>query len=68
MELERVGTISVRGVSLQIFGKVDNINGFKGALLYTDTATCQGRTNVTYKMLEVVVVTDISNGVCAIWN
>jgi hypothetical protein len=40
MELERVGTIAVRRVSLQILGKIDNINGFKGALFNTDTATC----------------------------
>jgi hypothetical protein len=61
MKFERVGTITVRGVSFQIFGKIDNINGFKGALLYTDTATCQRRTNVPYKMLGAVVdVTDIS--------
>jgi hypothetical protein len=65
MELERVGTITVRRVSLQIFGKIDNINGFKRALFHTDTATYQGRTNETYKMLGAVVV-DVSNGVCAI--
>jgi hypothetical protein len=56
MELERVGTIAVRRVSLQIFGKINNINGFKGALFNTDTATCQERTNVRDKVLGAVLL------------
>jgi hypothetical protein len=43
MQLERVGTISVSGVLLKIFWKINDIDGFKWALLDTNTATWKRR-------------------------
>ena len=40
MQCERVGAESMRRVPFQVFGQVDNINGFKGTFLDTNTATC----------------------------
>ena len=39
MELEGVGSVAMRGVSIKVLGKVDNIDSLKRALLHTDTAT-----------------------------
>lgn len=43
MQLERVGTVTMSRISLKILGEVDDGNGFKGALLNTDTATWKTR-------------------------
>lgn len=39
MQLERVGTVTVRSVLFQVLGEIDNVNGFEWTLFDTDTAT-----------------------------
>lgn len=39
MKFERVGTVAMCGVLFQIFGQVDNTNGFERALFDADTTT-----------------------------
>jgi hypothetical protein len=40
VEFERVDTISMGCVLFQIFGEIDDINGFERAPLDTNTTTC----------------------------
>lgn len=39
MQLETVCRVSVRNLSLEVCGQVDNVNGTKRAFLWTDTTT-----------------------------
>jgi len=39
VKLEGVGTITMRSFLLEILGKINNVDGIKGAFLHADTAT-----------------------------
>jgi hypothetical protein len=43
MQLERIGTITMSRISIEIPGEVNNGNGIEGALLDAYTATYQGK-------------------------
>jgi hypothetical protein len=39
VKFEGIGSITVSGIPVKTFGEIDNIEGFEGALLYTDGTT-----------------------------
>ena len=40
VEFEGVGSVAVGGVAVEVFGQIDDLDGFKGTLFHADTASC----------------------------